>query len=288
MMSASAQQSLDLQISKLKNLPALPETSVKILEVLNDPDIEIEQLVKVISLSPALVARLLGLANSAFFGQAQPIQDLHTAIVRVLGLQLVKSMTLGILLNVQLDTKSCPNFDSRRFWLHSLMTAIAAQKLANYCKWEAVSPATAYTGGLLLHIGFLVAAFTFPGELNAILAESPKSLSEVAADLAQHFGKSHYQMGYLLLKKWRLPAIYQAILRDYENSDSLDVTPELHICLRTSQQICNLVLDDAFSVDSMRGVAEKYSLPLDALLNVFTSLRDQQENVLKLAMEMVR
>ena len=288
MMNGTVEQSVDLQISKLKNLPALPEIGIRILEVINNPDVEIEHLVKVISLSPGLVARLLGMANSAFFGQTQPVEELHTAIVRVLGLQLVRSLTLGVLLNVQLDTKNCQNFDSHWFWLHSLITAIAAQKLANEYKWGDVPPATAYTGGLLLHIGFLVAAFTFPEELNAILAGSPKSLFDAADDLAQQFGTSHYQMGYLILKKWRLPAVYQTMLRDYENCDPTTATPELNICLWASRQICYWVLDDGSSVDSMLEVAEKAYIPLETVSNVFNALMEQKENVYKLAMELGR
>lgn len=284
-MNENVQQSVDLQIGKLKNLPTLPEASVRILEAVNNPDVEIELLVKVIALSPGLAARLLGLANSAFFGQSQPVDDLHMAIVRVLGLQLVKSLTIGVLLNVQLDTKNCQNFDSHRFWLHSLTTAIAAQKLAAQCKWETVPPATAYTGGLLLDIGFLVAAFLFPVELNQILSGPPKTMPDIADNLAKYFGKSHYQLGYLLLKKWRLPNLYQELLRDYDNCDLATPTSDLTICLRAGQHICNLVLEDEPSLDSMRDVANKFNLSMETLSNVFTAMMKQKGSIHKLALE---
>lgn len=135
-MNADIGMAVQIQINKLKNLPALPEASVKILEAINDPEISIEKLANVLSLSPGLVARLLGLANSAYFGQTRPIKDLRTAIVQVLGLQLVKSLTVGIVLNVQIDTSQCKNFDSKSFWLHSLLTAMAAQKITRGKWWK--------------------------------------------------------------------------------------------------------------------------------------------------------
>lgn len=278
--------SIESRINKLKNLPALPEASVRILEVVNDPDVDIEKLVKVISLSPALVARLLGLANSAFFGQSTQIDDLRTAIVRVLGLQLVKSLSLGILLNVQLDPNQCKGFDSQSFWMHSLITAVAAQKLASDGNWQSVSPANAYTCGLLLHIGILVAAFAFPKELDEILQQDSNSFLYVEAEIERRFGYSHYHMGYILLKKWRLPEFYQSMLSRFNGNDMPENQTELNRCLHASQQICYLILDQEADEKGLDLIAEQALLPVEMLLKVFRTLLDGKDNVQKLASEM--
>jgi hypothetical protein len=57
------------------------------------------------------VGRLLGLANSAYFGCTTEITDLRVAIIRVLGLNLVRSLTIGVLLNMELDTRKCSQFN---------------------------------------------------------------------------------------------------------------------------------------------------------------------------------
>ncbi|MCK9604987.1 MAG: HDOD domain-containing protein [Methylomonas sp.] len=278
--------SIESRINKLKNLPALPEASVKILEAVNDPDVEIETLVKVISLSPALVARLLGLANSAFFGQLNQIDDLHTAIVRVLGLQLVKSLSLGILLNVQLDPKHCKGFDSQSFWMHSLITAITAQKLANQHRWQNVSPANAYTCGLLLHIGILVAAYLFPEELDGILCQDSNNYFHIEAEIEKRFGQSHYQMGYILLKKWRLPEFYQSMLNQFNTNGLTENQTELNRCLHASQRICYSILDQDAEESDLNLIAEQAQLPFEAVITVFRTMLDGKDNVQKLASEM--
>jgi HD-like signal output (HDOD) protein len=61
---------------------------MKIIEAMNDSGITIKELATLISVSPALAARLSGLANS---GCAGNVSDLRVAIIRVLGLDLVKS-----------------------------------------------------------------------------------------------------------------------------------------------------------------------------------------------------
>ena len=61
---------INLQISKLKNLPELSAVSIKIIDAVNDPDISVNDLATVISVAPVLAARLSGLASSACFGFA--------------------------------------------------------------------------------------------------------------------------------------------------------------------------------------------------------------------------
>lgn len=285
-MIGSINQSVQLKINQIKNLPALPEASVKILEAINDPDIDIRKLVKVISLSPGVVARLLGLANSAFFGQIRQIEDLETAVVRVLGLQLVRSLTLGILLNVQLDPKQCQGFDSLRFWTHSLMTAVVAQKLVDRGSWQDLSAPNAYTNGLLLNIGLLVMAYIFPKELDDILLGEPKSCLQIEAEIQNRIGLTHYQMGYMLLKKWKLPEKYQTALYDFDSNDPAVAQSELYRCMHASQQICKLILDEEFQQDRISQIAQQANLTIDAVSAVFNALLEHKANIQQLASEM--
>lgn len=182
-MTEISNQQIVLQINKLKNLPALPEVSLRILDAINNPEIPIEQLAKLLSMSPGIVARLLGLANAAYFRQSRQISDLSTAIYQVLGLDLVKSLTLGIVLNVQLDSGKCRAFDTEYFWMRSLLTAVTAQKIANVQNLKQFSPGTIYTSGLLLYIGVLVFAFLLPEKLNSILCRCKKNATSVGEEI---------------------------------------------------------------------------------------------------------
>lgn len=284
-MNEIAPHSVHLQISHLKNLPALPEASVKILEAINDPDITIEKLVDALTLSPSLVARLLGLANSAYFSQQRKIDSLHTAIVQVLGLNLVKSLAVGIVLNVQLDPGKCKNFDTQLFWQHSLMTASIAQKLFISTSTSDLTVATVYTGGLLLSIGVLVVAFLFPEDLSRILLTQTASYDEIGKSINRELGLSHYQIGYMLLNKWQLPDIYQAMLQQFEQDNSTGDTARLICLLQASVAICYLVLDKNSKDDvSLESIADRAKLPLERVDKVFHEMLENKENIQKLAM----
>ena len=105
------------------------------------------------------------------------------AIIQVLGLNLVKSLALSIVLNVELKTTQCKNFDSNYFWGHALITAIMANKFALKLRNELIAPNIAYTSGLLLNIGLLVSINIFPNELNKIFSKDGSIISEAKKNI---------------------------------------------------------------------------------------------------------
>lgn len=209
---------INLQISKIKNLPELSAASLKIIDAVNDPDISIDELANVISISPVVAGRLLGLANSAYFGYAGKITDLKMAIIRVLGFNLVRSLTLGVLLNLTLDTRKCSRFNSERFWADALLTAALGQQFSLLIHDEAVVPSIAYTLGLLLNIGLIAAIYMLPEELNLILQNTEENAASISEEMTFLLGKNQYELGGLLLEHWHLPAIYQTVLKEFKNN----------------------------------------------------------------------
>ena len=235
-MDDHAKHAIELQLNAVKNLPALPEAGLRILNAINTPDISIDALADVLMLSPGLVARLLGLANSAYFARGTTVTDIHTAIFNVLGLDLVKALSLAIIFNVQFDTRKCPEFETEHFWMRSLITADAAQKLAGDSPLlQNLSPSAIYVSGLLLDIGVLVLSYLMPDKLNDILSDCKNHSVAVNRAIGEKIGVSHYQIGFFLFNRWHLPELYQTVLQQYENAEFAGVERSLINLL----QICS-------------------------------------------------
>jgi len=209
---------IDLRISKIKNLPVLSATKMKIIDAVNDPDISIANLATLISVAPVLTARLLGLANSAYFGCTGEITDLRVAIVRILGLDLVRSLAIGVLLNLELDTRKCSQFNSERFWMDALLTATLSHQISQLIDDETVVPSIAYTAGLVLNIGLIVAVFLLPEESNLILLNSEENASSISEEMTCLLGKNQYELGVFLLEHWHLPTTYKTVLKEFKNA----------------------------------------------------------------------
>ena len=239
---------INLQILKIKNLPELSAASMKIIDAVNDPDISINDLATVISVAPVLVGRLLGLANSAYFGCAGKITDLRVAIVHVLGLNLVRSLTLGVLLNLALDTRKCSQFNSERFWMDALLTATLSQQFSLLIHDEAVVPSTAYTAGLLLNIGLIVAIYLLPEESNLILLNAQENGSSISKEMTCSLGINQYELGEILLERWHLPAIYRTVLKEFKNSaysgSETKMIALIKVCFALAKKIMSDQLDE--------------------------------------------
>jgi len=280
----SQNKDIGLEISKIKNLPPLPEASIRIITAVNDPDITVEEVVDVLALSPVLVARLLGLANSAYFGRAGQINDFRIAIIQVLGLNLVKSLSLSIVLNVELQATKCKTFEADFFWSHALVTALISQKIALKLNDEAISPNIAYTSGLLLNIGLLAAIQIFPETLDNILAKVDRIEGAVSAEMQLVLGVNQYEIGHVLLERWKLPVIYQTALEQFRQNDYQGEERKLAILLELSHWAAIYIVDN--KMDEIPSFSEQLkSLPFSQkeFLDIIDVIFHNKEDINELA-----
>ncbi len=82
-------------IKEIEDLPELPNVALKIIEKIDDPEIDNVELTKFIELSPALTIKILKIINSPFYGLPQKINSLPQAI-GLLGRKTVKNLALTI------------------------------------------------------------------------------------------------------------------------------------------------------------------------------------------------
>ena len=195
------------RIRGLTALPPLPRQTLELLEILTDPDLNILRLVDLVEQTPALAARILGVATSPFFRSPLPVRGLSDAIIRVLGLNLVRDLALSSVLSQPFDVRRCRAFDPMRYWRHALMTAILAQSLAPLVKGApAVDASDAYLGGLLHSLGLLALAHVAPLDMDRVFARAETSPESVLSDLElESLGLDHAAAGAEIARVWHLP-----------------------------------------------------------------------------------
>lgn len=275
---------INQEIAKIKNLPPLPEESVKILTAINNPDVSIDELVNVISASPVLVARLLGLANSAYFGCAGKITDLRRAVIQVLGLNLVKSLVLSIVINLELDTSTCPLFDTKYFWSHALATAFIAQKLAFQLREEGLEQGTVYTSALLLNVGLLASVQCFPDKVNEVLSHSDRLEGLVSKKMIELVGKTQYEIGEILLRKWQLPEVYRVVLKEFRNKNFTGNERKMIELLEVSHWLGAYILSDTEEeIVDLSDRMQALALPKKKLDKVIEDITNNKDNINELA-----
>src|SRR5215471_2490621 len=107
-------------------LPSPPAIAVRILEIVKQEDFSFKQLAAVIQSDPALLARILRLANSGFYGLPKKVSNIDTAVA-VLGINALKNIALSFIISEAFSQHEDQRVDFDKFWRRSITTAVAAQ-----------------------------------------------------------------------------------------------------------------------------------------------------------------
>jgi HD-like signal output (HDOD) protein len=202
------------QILMLKQLPPFSATAARLLEILSNDNLSLAALAKIIGHDPTVSARILGVANSAYFGQTTPVLTVEDAIVRVLGFNMVKSLAFSIALSGAFNTARCRGFDLEAYWFRSLATAQLSREVYRQVADAAQSDLDGvYLAGLLFDIGTLVLVHLFPDAYARVLQQLRESPSQDSLQLEQTLvGINSRQAGAWLTDRWHLPRVVVQVL----------------------------------------------------------------------------
>jgi putative nucleotidyltransferase with HDIG domain len=188
----------------IKNMPSLPVTVTKVMEICNNIKTSPADLNYVISLDPVLVGRILKLINSAYYGFSQSVTNIVRAII-MLGINTVKNLTLSTAIIANLSpAKESPGLDMEKFWRHSLGVGVAAKLLARQRRIDVKQREEYFTAGLLHDIGKI--------PLNAVLSQdylmtinaAERDGSALFRTEKKLLGINHNDTGAMIVNAWRL------------------------------------------------------------------------------------
>jgi putative nucleotidyltransferase with HDIG domain len=204
-------------LDHIQKLPSLPSLVMEILENFNNEKVEVAVLANKISRDQAIVARVLRVANSPFFGLSGQIGSISEAI-SVLGFNNLRGLVMAAsIINAFPHTGK---FDWAAFWRHSIGAAVCAKSLA---KRVGLNPETAFTAGLLHDIGKLVMGVYFPQVFEqAHEFDDGSSVESLQAERAA-LGLDHAALGGEVAKRWNFPqAIREAV--ELHHTEAIAVT----------------------------------------------------------------
>lgn len=176
-------------------LPTLPEVALKVREVADDPDADIEKLNSVIGNDAALSARIIRVANSPLLRANRAIEDLRTALLR-LGIQYTCNIAIGLAMEQMFQaTSDLVDARMREVWSRSSEIAGISHVLCRH--YTRLRPDQATLAGLIHKIGVLP-ILTY-AENNPALLKDSITLDTVIDEL-------NGELGGLILKTWNFPS----------------------------------------------------------------------------------
>lgn len=272
-------------IRRIRQLPPPSRIAQEIIRIVVNEDVNLQDLVDIINKSPAITARILRCANSAYFGQRGQINSVREAIIRVLGLKLTSSLSLAMALTSTFDTKKCPSFDPERYWFNAVTTAIIAQELSGYLNTRNKPiPSTAYTAGLLHYIGLQALVHIFPNEMAHAFIGQKDTLKQ---RIQEKLGIDHHQAAVIMSQSWDLPQEITGSLASADITSFFDDNDPLIPLIWLSAQISDqLYLDNSVELQQLKFVEQTISS--EHIQKVITEMMQQLEGLQEIAQLITR
>ncbi|MGB5260876.1 MAG: GGDEF domain-containing protein [Gammaproteobacteria bacterium] len=199
--NVSIDEALQARLENCTNLPSPPTVALRIIELSNDLNVDVGKVADVVSMDPALSAKILRISNSPIYALRRKTENLHQAIT-LLGLNGTLTLALSFSLAASMHNNASQGFKYNAFWRRSLASATCCRRIGiaiNLRKGEEL-----FLAGLLQDIGMLVIDKMDPGFYKELGLDQSNHV-KLSAGEVDRLGADHALIGGWIMEKWGMP-----------------------------------------------------------------------------------
>lgn len=251
---STAAKNTDLKalVSDIQGLVSLPEVALKINAMVDDPNVSVDEIGRLISQDPALTIRVLAIANSPFYGLSAEISTISRAVT-VLGTKqltdvVLSTSTTNAFAGIPIHVISVDDF-----WYHSLYCGLLAQELAS--KHNPPLRDSMFVAGLLHDIGHLVMFNKIPEKIHDALLRTVQGESlPLYVEEREVIGFDHAQVGAALAHEWNLPAyLVECIEYHHEPAKAKEFKLEVNL-IHIANAVASLPYADDIGEEDLQSI----------------------------------
>jgi putative nucleotidyltransferase with HDIG domain len=193
-------------VRKTPDLPTIPAAALAVMREADSSVSTAHSVAMQIAQDQALTARVLRLANSAYYGLSRQVVDLQEAVV-VLGMRCVRNLAV-VAATYPWMSKPLKGYmlAPKQMWTHSFGVAVAAQQIAKHT--QCVNDETVFIAGLLHNIGKVALSIWLENKLPMMVNMAIKE--DITFDDLERrlLGFDHADVGAFLGEQWNLPKVF--------------------------------------------------------------------------------
>ena len=188
-------------VNNITSLPQFPENILMVQKLISDPDSEMANIARQISMDPAMTADLLKIVNSAQYMLSKKVDSISEA-VKMVGIRGIKNLLYSYGTQKLLGDDTA---DKKSLWEHSYKAAFYAFNLVKNFRKDRNLLDDAYVGGILHDMGKIIFSTVHP-ELLSKIREFCTDRGLPASTLEDlSAGMNHAEIGALIAEKWNFP-----------------------------------------------------------------------------------
>jgi len=212
--SAQGLHGLEMLIVEVDKLVSLPDIYYRLEEAIVDPGSTTDKIAELLRSDPDLCARMLRMANSAFYSFPTRIETIERA-VSTIGLRQIRELVLVTSVVKAFEGIPSGSVNMTVFWEHSVAVAIMARELG--AQLRIPNADGFYIPGVLHDIGRLVMYLKLPGLMRDLLQQRQDGGQAMYILERNILDYSHAEIGGRLLEYWKLPqSIWEPVVTHHE------------------------------------------------------------------------
>jgi HD-like signal output (HDOD) protein len=223
-MSQAATPQLNLKkILAGAQLPALPQSAVRLLELSQDPGNGPIEFAAPIEADPGLTGQVLRFVNSSYFGFAREISSIKLALTLV-GVRTIKNFALWSAVFSLMPNPRCGPFDLKSLWQDSLRRALFARTTAKLLGLkEAEEP---FAAALLQDMAVPLLAKEAPQLYVKLLEARGEGKIRLSFLEEKLFGWTHAEAAGIMARQWNLPDEFALLVEHHQQIDRWAAQPK--------------------------------------------------------------
>ena len=231
-MTARAEQ----LVGGVEELPTIPVVANQVLQLLEQPDVVLEDVAELMLTDQVMTARVMKMINSPVYRPSHEITSLKRALV-YLGLKHIKEVALTTSVIKAFDTGT-KEFDITLFWEHSFGVGMVSKIIAEKVGYADLEKA--YIAGIIHDLGEVFLSHYMPeqfGQVLAVLGQRKGKLYDVEAEV---LGTTHCEIGYCMARKWNFPDPYCEAILHHHTVEGAAADPVLCAIVTISDLFCSV------------------------------------------------
>lgn len=226
------------ELIETQEFATLPTVASRVLNMLEDDNIDIRDIAKLIESDPSLTIKLLRVANSPLYASRSEVNSIHQAIMK-LGLNRLTNIVLGVSIfsKFLLTTRKEAKLLVEKFWWHAACTGMVAKSLST--KLNKYYKENEFIGGLLHDIGKLALIQFDTQSYLEVVKKIENGMRDIDAE-NEVFNANHIEVGFEIAKLWKLPNELLQIIKYQNNPGEAEDMRELVAVVRLSDQLCEM------------------------------------------------